>query len=68
MGEISCLLSKYILWGVRLGPLLSSGVESLTDAGVISSSHGLSVLPDVIVSSSLLDEITLTTLSGCFLE
>ncbi len=34
-----------------------SSVAVLTDAGVISSSHGLSVLTDVIVSSSLLDEI-----------
>jgi hypothetical protein len=40
----------------------------LTDAGVISSSHGLSVLPDVLVSSSLLGEIVLTTSADAFLS
>ena len=36
--------------------------------GVISSSHGLSVLPDVLVRSSLLDEIALATSTDDFLS
>jgi hypothetical protein len=45
-----------------------SSVAVLTDAGVISSSHGFSVLPDVRVSSSLLDEIALATSADAFLS
>jgi hypothetical protein len=40
----------------------------LTDAGVISSSHGLSVLADVLVSSVLLDEIALATSADALLS
>ena len=36
--------------------------------GVISSSHGLSVLPDVLVSSSLLDDIAVATSADAFLS
>jgi hypothetical protein len=36
--------------------------------GVKSSSHGLSVLPDVLVSFSLLDEIALATSADAFLS
>jgi hypothetical protein len=46
----------------------NSSVAVLTDAGVISSSHGLSVLPDVLVSFSLLDEIALATSADDFLS
>jgi hypothetical protein len=45
-----------------------SSVVTLTDAGVISSIHGLSVLPDVLISSSLLDDIALTTSADAFLS
>jgi hypothetical protein len=45
-----------------------SSVAALTDAGVISSSHGFSVLPDVRVSSSLLDEIAMATSADDFLS
>ena len=45
-----------------------SSVSALTDAGVISSAQGLSVLTDVLVSSSLLDEIAMATSADAFLS
>ena len=45
-----------------------SSVSVLTDAGVISSDQDLSVFPDVLVNSSLLDEITMTTSVDVFLS
>ena len=61
MGVLSGLRHETSVWG-------RSSVAELTDAGVISSSHGLSVLPDVLVSSSLLDEIALATSADDFLS
>jgi hypothetical protein len=52
-------------WGCLTGHSLDmsvwgrSSVSVLTDVGVISSAQGLSVLPDVLVISSLLDEIAM---------
>ena len=45
-----------------------SSVSALTDAGVISSAQGLSVLSDVLISSSLLDEIVMATSTDAFLS
>ncbi len=45
-----------------------SSVSALTDVVVISSAQDLSVLPDVLVSSSLLDEIAMTTSVDAFLS
>jgi hypothetical protein len=59
--HLSGLSLEASVWG-------RSSVVVLTDAGVISSSHGLSVLPDVLVSSSLLDEIALATSADAFLS
>ncbi len=65
----NCRGRKRCLTGVSrdvcLGPLLSFGVDN---AGEISSGQGLSVLPDVLVSSSLLDEIPLATSADAFLS
>ncbi len=59
--HLSGLSHEESVWG-------RSSVAALTDAGVISSSHGLSVLPDVLVSSSLLDDIALATSADAFLS
>jgi hypothetical protein len=45
-----------------------SSVATLTDAGVISSRYGLSVLSDVLVRSSLLDENARTISADSFLS
>jgi hypothetical protein len=59
--HLSRLSHEASVWG-------RSSVVTLTDTGVISSSHGLLVLPDVLVSSSLLDEIALATSVDAFLS
>jgi hypothetical protein len=59
--HLSGLSYEESVWG-------RSSVGALTDAGVISFSHGLSVLPDVLVRFSLLDEIALATSTDDFLS
>jgi hypothetical protein len=59
--HLSGLRQEASVWG-------RSSVTVSTDAGVISSSHGLSVLSDVLVNSSLLDEIALVTSADAFLS
>jgi hypothetical protein len=59
--HLSGLSHEASVWG-------RSSVAALTDAGVISSRYGLSVLPDVLVNSSLLDEIALTISVDAFLS
>ena len=59
--HLSSLSPEESVWG-------RSAVAALTDAGVVSSSSGLSVLSEVLVSSSLLDEIASATTADAFLS